>query len=102
MIARTIAVTADFSKNIITATAEVSNKTIEASAAFSTNVKHYYSEYDDYDGSYTVTPDWDPQTLETENKVMRANVEVDGIYINSVQNPAGGNTVYIGGEINYG
>ena len=102
MIARTVEVTAEFTKNIIEAQAVTTDRIIDADAEFGTKITHYHSDYEDYEGEYHVTPDWDPQVLETENKVMRANVEVDGIYINSVQNPAGGNTVYIGGELNYG
>ena len=59
--------------------------------------KEAYSEYPDYDGEYTVTPDWESQTLKTQNKIMRSDVVVGAIYLNSAQNPAGGNTVYIGG-----
>lgn len=99
MIARTIEVTAEFTKNIIQADAAFSEKIISANAVLSTNVNHYYSEYEDYDGAYNVIPDWEPQVLATNKRVMHDNVTVEGIYINSVTNPQGGNTVYIGGEI---
>ena len=49
-----------------------------------------------YSGAYTVTPQWQEQTLETANRVMTDNVTVEKIYINSAENPSGGNTVYIG------
>ena len=53
-----------------------------------------------YTGAYTVEPDWNPQILQTKEKVMTDNVTVEGIYITSVTNLSGGNTVYIGGVIN--
>lgn len=99
MIARTIEVTAELSKNIITATAELTEHTIEATAGLTTEIMHYYSEYPDYEGEYTVAPDWEAQTLATRNKVMHSDVTVGAIYLNSAQNPSGGNTVYIGGLI---
>lgn len=52
-----------------------------------------------YGGEYTVEPDWETQTLQTRGYLMADDVTVEGIYINSVQNLSGGNTVYIGGEI---
>ena len=99
MIARTVTVTAEFSPNIIETTASFSNQLIEVEAGLTTNVNHYHSDYPDYDGEYTVTPDWDSQTLATNNKVMHSDVTVEAIYLNSAQNPSGGNTVYIGGLI---
>ena len=99
MIARTIEVTAEFSSNIIETTASFSNQLIEVEAGLTTNVNHYHSDYPDYDGEYTVTPDWESQTLATNNTIMHSDVTVEAIYLNSAQNPAGGNTVYIGGII---
>lgn len=55
-----------------------------------------------YSGPYVVEPDWEAQTLATRDKTMADNVTVEGIYVNSVQNASGGNTVYIGGVINDG
>lgn len=49
-----------------------------------------------YEGPYTVQPKWHDQVLDTANKVMTADVEVESIYINSAENLSGGNTVYIG------
>lgn len=67
------------------------------------NVDSIYGTYKEvYTGSYVVEPDWEEQTLNTRNKIMHDNVTVEGIYLASVQNPSGGNTVYIGGVINDG
>ena len=99
MIARTVEVTAEFTSNIVSVEASFTGRTIEADANITTKVEHYYSQYPDYDGEYTVTPDWEAQTLATQNKVMHSDVTVEAIYLNSAQNPSGGNTVYIGGLI---
>ena len=100
MIARTIEVTAEFTNNIVSVEASIIGRTIEADANITTKVEHYYSQYPDYDGEYTVTPDWEAQTLATQDRVMHSDVTVEAIYLNSAQNPSGGNTVYIGGLIN--
>ena len=99
MIARTVTVTAEFTSNIVSVEASFTGRTIEADAEMTTNVTHYHSEYPDYDGDYTIAPDWEAQTLATRNKVMHSDVTVEAIYLNSAQNPSGGNTVYIGGLI---
>ena len=99
MIARTVTVTAEFTSNIVSVEASFTGRTIEADAEMTTNVTHYNSEYPDYDGDYTIAPDWEAQTLATRNKVMHSDVTVEAIYLNSAQNPSGGNTVYIGGLI---
>lgn len=55
-----------------------------------------------YSGSYEVTPQTDsPIILETSDKVMSKNLTVKEIPFFSVSNPAGGNTVYIGNEIEF-
>lgn len=54
-----------------------------------------------YPGPYVVTPMFSEQVLNTNNKLMSSDVEVEAIYVSSVTNPAGGNTVYIGGIINH-
>lgn len=56
--------------------------------------------YDEYEGSYEVTPSVDPQQLETENKVMKENVNIKSIPFYKVSNIHHGNTVIIGGTIN--
>lgn len=53
-------------------------------------------------GPYVVTPDFVQQTLETEGKIMDDDVDVKAIQVEVVSNTSGGNTVYIGGDINYG
>lgn len=55
--------------------------------------------YEDYEGSYTVTPDFSGQTLETMNKHMTDDVIVEPIEVSRTSNPSGGTTVYIGGII---
>lgn len=55
-----------------------------------------------YDGKYHVTPDFVDQTLETSGKNMKDDVSVGPIYVSETSNPAGGNTVYIGGDIVHG
>lgn len=49
-----------------------------------------------YDGPYEVTPDFDTQTLETEEKLMTDDVTVYPIPVHRTTNPYG-TTVYIGG-----
>lgn len=52
-----------------------------------------------YMGSYSVNPSFETQTLETANKRMTADLDVNAIEVASVSNPQGGNTVYIAGII---
>ena len=52
-----------------------------------------------YTGSYEVDPSFELQTLETSGKQMTDDVDVNAIEVSTTTNPAGGNTVYIGGEI---
>lgn len=49
-----------------------------------------------YDGSYEVVPQVAPQTLETQHKVMNANVTVHEIPYAEVTNTSGGMTATIG------
>lgn len=55
-----------------------------------------------YDGSYEVTPNFEEQILETKDKIMEQDVEVHKIPVWEVSNTAGGKTIIIGGEFNYG
>ena len=55
----------------------------------------------EYDGEYIVDPSFDEQILETKDQRMTDDVTVNAIMVNTVSNPSGGNTVYIGGLINY-
>lgn len=50
----------------------------------------------DYPGSYTVTPALTAQQMQTAGYMMRENVQIEAIPIESVSNTAGGNTVIIG------
>lgn len=59
------------------------------------------SSYPIFAGPYQVTPAFEDQTLETNNKLMTSDVEVEAIYVSSTPNPAGGNTIYIGGIIEH-
>lgn len=53
-----------------------------------------------YTGDYIVDPNFATQMLETKEKYMLDNVTVNPIEVARVSNPAGGRTIYIGGEIN--
>lgn len=55
---------------------------------------------DPYDGPYAVTPRFAAQVLPTDGKTLRDDVTVDPINVARVSNPAGGNTIYIGGMTN--
>lgn len=54
------------------------------------------TEYDVYDGSYTVVPQISRQTLDTANKLMQSDVVVEKIPYAEVTNNTGGKTVTIG------
>ena len=53
---------------------------------------------DPYDGPYEVEPDFTGQTLATNGLRMTDDVTINPIYLADTSNPAGGTTVYIGGE----
>lgn len=55
-----------------------------------------YQGAERYSGDYEVTPNFDTQTLETENKLMTDDVTVFPIPVHRTTNPYG-TTVYIGG-----
>ena len=57
---------------------------------------------DSYDGSYEVTPKVDSQILPTADKYMEKDVLINKIPYYSTSNSSGGNTIYIGGNIEYG
>ena len=52
-----------------------------------------------YNGNYTVTPSVEEQTLKTANKKMLEDVTVKKIPFYETSNLSGGNTVYIGSEV---
>lgn len=56
-----------------------------------------YINVDVYDGEYEVTPTFTEQSLPTANKTLARNIAVKPIRVESVSNPEGGRTVYIGG-----
>ena len=53
-----------------------------------------------YNGPYTVGPHFAAQVLPTKEKVLREDITVNPIDVARVSNPAGGNTIYIGGITN--
>ena len=53
-----------------------------------------------YNGPYTVDPRFAAQVLSTKEKVLREDITVNPIDVARVSNPAGGNTIYIGGITN--
>ncbi len=55
-------------------------------------------QYPAYDGDYTAIPRPAAQTLPTEGKRMEQDVTVKGIPFFVTENPAKGNTIYIGGN----
>ena len=52
-----------------------------------------------YEGSYSVTPAVEEQTLETKEKLMTDNVTIQEIPYYDTSNNAGGTTAYIGGSL---
>lgn len=52
-----------------------------------------------YIGQTTVEPDFNGTVLETANKIVLNDITVNPIQVESVSNPSGGRTVYIGGII---
>lgn len=51
----------------------------------------------DYEGTYEVVPKFEDQELNTENKLLRRDITVKKISLESVSNQSGGRTVIIGG-----
>lgn len=56
-------------------------------------------DFDIYTGEYAVNPNFNKQILNTKNKVMTEDVEIERIMVSVTSNTSGGNTVYIGGII---
>ena len=52
-----------------------------------------------YIGQTVVNPDFDGIVLETAQKIVLSDITVNPIQVESVSNPMGGRTVYIGGII---
>lgn len=59
-------------------------------------IKRYETE--EYEGAYAVTPTVENQTLETANKRLLNDIEIQAIPYYDVSNEYG-RTIYIGGEI---
>lgn len=57
---------------------------------------------DRYEGEYIVDPKFEETVLETKMKLLLDDVTVNPIKVEYTTNLSGGNTVYIGGDINYG
>jgi len=55
---------------------------------------------DYYEGTYIVVPNFNEQKLETKEKTMRDDVTVNPIQVERTSNPQGGQTIYIGGNLN--
>lgn len=71
---------------------EPKNLTGSLATAYLANIEHYT-------GTYEVIPKSTEQSLQTKYKYMSDDVSVHAIPYFEVGNTAGGNTVYIGGEI---
>lgn len=52
-----------------------------------------------YMGDYIITPKVEPQTMQTNGKVMEDDVTIKSIPFFNVSNMSGGSTVYIGNEV---
>ena len=52
--------------------------------------------YEHYSGSYVVAPKVYAQTMNTKDKVMDDNVNIEKIYCSQTENESGGYTVQIG------
>ena len=78
---------------------KIKNNTIELQAILQAVVdlpSADVTEYDVYEGAYTITPKSTEQTLKTQNKLMQSNVVVEKIPYAEVSNSTGGKTVSIG------
>lgn len=51
-----------------------------------------------YDGTYSISPKFRTQVFPTKDKVMTDDLTVSTIYVGDTSNPAGGVTIFIGGE----
>ena len=79
MIARTVTVEAVFSPNIVSVEASFTGRTIEADATLTTSVRHWQTEYPDYEGEYTITPSAEAQTLPSTDTVMHGDIVINPI-----------------------
>ena len=79
MIARTVTVEAVFSPNIVSVEASFTGRTIEADATLTTSVRHWQTEYPDYEGEYTITPSAEAQTLPSTDTVTHRDIVINPI-----------------------
>ena len=79
MIARTVEVTAEFTPNIIEATATITDTVVEADATLTTSVRHWQTEYPDYEGAYEITPSAEVQTLPSTDTVLHRDIVINPI-----------------------
>lgn len=56
-----------------------------------------YTGVDIYDGEYVFTPETTDQVLLTKEKLLKENVTIKAVQKQIVENPAGGQTITIGG-----
>lgn len=52
-----------------------------------------------YDGDYSIVPKAEAQQLPTKKKYMEDNITITAIPYFDVANPSGGQTIYIGSEV---
>ena len=72
---------------------------LEASLPGTLSFHYSDAEIPEYEGPYDVTPTVNSQRLKTADKVMRSDVEIDGVPYFETSNTAGGSTVYIAKEL---
>lgn len=83
----------------VTVTPTIFNSIISADINYYTKVRTYGRQTEFYEGPYEVTPDFNGVELQTYDKLMRDNMTVNPIQVETVANTSGGNTVYIGGIV---
>lgn len=60
------------------------------------NLDYAVDVYEHYSGSYVVTPKIYAQVMETKDKVMDDDVNIEKIYYSQTENESGGYTAQIG------
>ncbi len=94
---RTITVRASLSQTVINGVAHFNSSIVKASASLSTPLS--MTDLPVYEGQTEVEPDFVGITLKTARKAVLSDITVNPIQVESVSNPQGGKTVYIGGII---
>ena len=67
-----------------------------ANIAGQIKIGNFGGELREYEGEYVVEPNFEEQTLETQNKALRQKIAVAAIKVEYTDNAAGGKTVTIG------